>query len=242
MPAIPFILPVAKTAAPFVVGGLMSKKSQGDALKRSPEEAAAVAGGQGAAGMAMSGGKSLMQSGQAAQAGPMNYYQTLLRGNRAAMTQAVAPSIAQATDVFRGAERGYDRAGLRGAARDVATADLGRARASHIASLTTGVQPAAAAALAAMGEGQIQQGAGLYGTAGNIYSNLLSDASQHRQWATKEGTASGQAWGGLTRDIIGAITGKKSGGGGGGDGAPTPWLPQQESLPSPWQYRYGSRF
>lgn len=223
MPVVPFIPAIAQVGG-AAIGGLMSKRAQQGAMKRSPEEAAALAGGQGAAGMAQGGAKALLSQGMANQQGPANYFSSLLRGNRAQMTQAVAPSIAQATDVFRGAERGYDRAGLRGAARDVATADLGRARASHIAGLTTGVQPAAASALAGMGEGQVQQGAGLAGTAGNIYGNLLTGASQHRQWADQRGTEAGKAWGGLVQDVINKVPwgGKK---GGGNLAFPTlPWL------------------
>jgi hypothetical protein len=198
------------------VGGILgARQAQRSAMKRTPEEEAALTGARGAAtgaaGLAGELGgqaRSILGESRPYITQPANYYQTLLGGNRAAMTQAVAPGIASVTDIHRGEERALERMGLRGAARDVAAADIARRRASEIAALTTGVQPAAAAALAGLGgnlmgqaQGLYQTGGGLYGTTGNIYSDLLRQGQAHRQWAAEEGRGTGAAIGGFVRDI-----------------------------------------
>lgn len=220
VPALPWI---AKGAG-ALVGGLMSRKAQKDALKRGPEEQAALSGLTQAAGNLNAAGAQLgqvggglTQSGQQLQQGPANYYQTLLRGSRGAMANAVAAPTAAITETYRGAERGLERSGVRGAAKDVATADLNRQRASQIAGLTTGVQAGAADRLAEMGGQQVSQGVGalsagggLYGQAGNLYSGMLGEGARNRMYARNEGAQAGQQWGGLVFDLINMIPGKKS--------------------------------
>ena len=197
MPVVPFI--------PMIVSGVSSviaaKRAQSAASKRSKEEQDALAGASGAAGsMGQQGSQLLGQGGgYLGQAG--NYYSTLLGGNRAQMAQATAGPRAALTDVYRGAERGLERSGVRGAARDVATAELGRERASRISSLVTGVQPAAAAGLAGLGGQALSAGSSLSGGAGSIYSRLLGEGFQNRTYARDEGTKSGAAWGKFIRDI-----------------------------------------
>lgn len=193
--------PVVGQGVGAVAGGIAAKKAQAGALKRSPEELAALKGAQGVAGTASGVAGSLLRQSKPYIEKPANYYQQLLGGNRAAMTQAVAPGIASATDVYRGAERNLDRTGVRGAARDVASADLGRQRAGQIASLTTGVQPWAAGQLAGLGTGLLGQATPLYGTAGNIYTNLLGRGYENRTNAMVEGREMGKTVGGLVRDI-----------------------------------------
>lgn len=219
-PALPWIVKGAG-----VLGGLLaSKKSQKSAMQRSPEEQAAIGGITGAAGNLNAAGaqlgqtgSGLVRSGQQALQGPTNYYQTLLRGSRPAMAQAVAAPTAAITETYRGAERGLEKSGVRGAARDVASADLNRQRASQIAGLTTGVQAGAADALAGLGSqqlglgvGALQAGGGLYGQAGSLYGGLLRSGTENRQYGRQEGAQAGQQWGGLIFDLLNAIPGKKN--------------------------------
>lgn len=221
-PALPWI---AKGAG-ALFGGLMSRRAQRGAMQRSPEEQAAMGGITGAAGNLNQAGAQLgqvggglVQAGQQALRGPTNYYQTLLRGSRPAMAQAVAAPTAAITETYRGAERGLERSGIRGAAKDVASADLNRQRASQIAGLTTGVQPAAADALAGLGGQQLglgigaqQAAGGMYGQAGNLYGGLLRSGTENRQYGRQEGAQAGQQWGGLIFDLINMIPGRRSAG------------------------------
>jgi len=218
---VPFIPAIAST-----IGGIFGgKAATAAAQKRSAEEKLALQGGQTAGanltrmGTGLYGtGTGMVAEGQQTLAAPTSYYSKLLSGNRALASQAVAAPRAQISDVYRGAERGLERSGVRGAARDVATADLGRQRAAQISSLITGVQPGAAAALTGIGQTGIQQGAGLAGLgvsasgqAGNIFTNLLGEGSRNRQYARGEGEKFGTSFGGLIFDILSGTMGKSGG-------------------------------
>lgn len=210
-PAMPWII----QGAGMLGGALAGKKSQSNAMKRSPEEQQALTGAQGIAGAAGKTGQQLLGQGGGYMGQAGNYYSTLLGGNRAAMSQAVAAPMAQLTDTYRGAERGLVRSGLQGAQRDTAMGELNRQRASQIGSLVTGVQPAAAGALGALGGHMTQTGSSLTGTAGTLYSNLLGHGFENRKYARGEGEKTGKAIGGLAAEIgkwAGGKLGKKGGG------------------------------
>ena len=109
---------------------------------------------------------------------------------------------------------------MRGAAKDVAEADLNRQRASQIAGLTTGVQPLAAQALAGMGGQQVSQGvgaasagAGALGQVGGLYGGLLQSGAQNRMYGREQGAQAGQSMGGFLFDIINGLGGRRAGGG-----------------------------
>jgi hypothetical protein len=193
--------PLIAQGAGVAIGGYVGKKAQQSAAQRSPEEQAALAGAQRSADQAGQLGGQLAQRGLNYQEKPAQYFQSLLGGNRAAMSQAVAAPTAQLTGTYRGATRALDQAGVRGAARDQAVGDLNRDRASKIASLTTGVQPYAAEQLAGMGRDTLGQAPGLIGTAGNIYGGLLGQGNANRINARAEGERTASAIGGLARDM-----------------------------------------
>lgn len=219
-PIVPFIPAIAST-----IGGIIGgKKATSSAQARSPEESLALTGGQQTAGMLnrvgtqqIGAGQALTREGQTTLAQPTNYYSRLLYGNRAAQSQAVAAPRAAISDVYRGAERGLERSGVRGAARDVATGELNRQRAGQISSLITGVQPQAAEALTGIGQYQMGAGAGLTGqgigaegTAGGIFGNLLGQGAQNRVYAREEGEKFGSSFGGLLFDILSGAMKKKT--------------------------------
>jgi hypothetical protein len=210
-PAVPWII----KGGAMLGGSLFGKMAQGSAMKRSPEEATAISGAQGSAGALTQAGTSLFSQGQPYSQQAGDYYSKLLGGNRAQMSMATAAPRAAITDVYRGAEHGLERSGVRGAARDVATAELGRDRASKIAGLTTGVQPGAAAALADMGTNMTSQGTGALQGAGSIWQNLLGQGYNNRVYGRQEGEKAGTGIGGLIFDILSGTFGKKSATGGG---------------------------
>jgi hypothetical protein len=221
-----FIAPFVPMIAGAIGGMIGGKKATASAQKRSPEEAMALGGAQGA-GTALAGqgksqfdlGTSMVNQGQATLAGPTSYYQKLLGGNRALASQAVAAPRGAITDVYRGAERSLEQGGVRGAARDVAKGELGRQRAGQISSLLTGVQPGAAEALTGIGQTQTGQGAGVAGQgigatgqAGNVFAELLGQGAENRQYARQEGQNFGSSFGGLIFDLLKGVGGKKGGG------------------------------
>jgi hypothetical protein len=175
-------------------------------------------------------GTSMIGEGQRTLAQPTSYYQKLLTGSRALMSQAVSQPRAAISDVYRGAERGLEQGGVRGAQRDVARGELSRQRAGQIGSLITGVQPAAAGALTDIGQTQTGQGAGIAGqgvgatgSAGNIFAGLLGQGAQNRQYARGEGENFGSGFGGLIFDLLSGAMNKGKGGGGGTLSSTNPW-------------------
>lgn len=207
-----------------IAGGLLGKKAQSSAMTRSPEEQAALGGATDAATGMQQGGASLLKQGQAATgmgldtlSQPTSYWSKLLGGNRASMAQATAGARGSITDIYRGAERGIDRSNIRGAQRDVAKSDLNRDRAGKIAGLTTGVQPAAAESLAGVGNNMAQIGTSMSGQGGqlqqgggNLFSNLLGQATNNRQYGRQEGEKSSSHIGSFLFDILSGTLGGKA--------------------------------
>ena len=169
--------------------------------KRSGAEQQALAGQQGAAGALMGQGQSLFGAGMPAMRTALNYYSTLLQGNRAAMNQAVAGPTAQITDMYRGAERNLERTGVRGGVKDLATAELGRDRTSKLAQLTTGVQPMAAASLGSLGGQATGQAQGATAGAGGLYSQIMGQQFQNRQNTNQMLGQAGSDMGGAIFDV-----------------------------------------
>lgn len=217
-PAIPWIV----KGGSLLGGWLAGRKAEKSAMQRSPEEQQALTGAQGAAGLLGRYGGQLFGAGQqtlgqgVGQLGTAgNYWDTLLRGSRAAMAQATAGPRAALTEQYRGAERGLERSGLRGAVKDLASANLSRQRAGQIAGLTTGVQPAAAQGLADIGSqlgnlglNTTQLGLGSTEAGANIWQRLLGAGFENRKYGRAEGAAANKNIGSLIFDIL-------SGGGGG---------------------------
>jgi hypothetical protein len=200
-PALPWI---AKGAG--MLGGVLAgRHAQKKAMERTPEEQVALGQAQQVGGTLRQTGSGLLSTGQTTQAPATDYWDTLLRGNRARQSQAVAPGVAAAQDVARGEERSLERSGVRGAARDVAAADIGRRRASTIAGLVTGVQPIAAQQLTDIGQTQINQGGVLTSNAGSLFANLLGQGARRNEYAREEGRRAGESVGGFIRDIVGSL-------------------------------------
>lgn len=177
-------------AAPYIaqgVGALSSYLSSRNAGKRGPEEQLALGGAQGVAGQLQQQGTNLLSTVQ----GPRNYWESLLSGNRAQMAQATAGPRGAIEDVYRGAARGLDQAGVRGAQRDVAMGDLIREKAAKMAGLVSGVQPQAATALTGIAE----MGPNLLATSGNLWGNLLGQGTANRQDADRQKGAAGKTTG-----------------------------------------------
>lgn len=203
-PAIPWLI----KGGAALGGTLLGRKAQSSAMQRSPEEQAALTGAQQAAGTLTQQGQTLTNLGLPALNQSTDYYQTLLRGSRPAMAVATAGPRAAINDQYRGAERGLERSGLRGATRDLAAAELNRQRAGQVAGLTTGVQPYAADALNRTGMGLVGQGTSALSSVGNIWSDLLGQGARNRMYARGEGENFGKSMGSLIFDILSGTIGK----------------------------------
>jgi hypothetical protein len=181
-----------------IISHYAAKSATNAAMQRTPEEQQALTGAQTGAKTLQTGGADALATGADTQRPATNYYDTLLRGDRAAQAQATAAPAARISDVYSGATRNLEQSGVRGAAKDVASADLNKNRASSLAGLVTGVQPGAAAALTSIGETQQNRGAGMISSANNTYSDLLGAGQKNRQAAQGAGTSVANSIGQLT--------------------------------------------
>ncbi len=178
MPVAPFA-PLIGSGLGMLFGG---KKS--DQPQMTPQQQATY-------GQAMQTGKDmssmskyLMQQskmGAPAYGKAVDYYSTLLGGDRAKMQQAVAPAAGQISDTYRGAQANLERMGIRGGGRDQAMAELNRQQAGQLGQLTVGMQPMAAQQLGQLGQqgmGFAAQGLQGLSSAGNLYSSLLGQQTR----------------------------------------------------------------
>lgn len=165
MPVAPFIIPAVGTA----ISGYSAYKNAKAAGKAGAAQNALLGEQTASARQGRTLGTGMVQAGMPATQSALSYYAKLLQGNRAAMAQATAGPMRQITDVYRGAERGLERQGIRGGERATALAELNRDRAASIAGLTTGQQGNAANALADIGGNLINTGmGGISGAAGQF--------------------------------------------------------------------------
>jgi hypothetical protein len=226
MPVAPFV-PLIAQGVGALVGGRAAKKAQANAMQRTPEEQAALTGATKSASAATDAATTAIGESRPYLRQAGQYYSGLLGGNRAAMAQAVAPARAALGDTYRGATRALEQSGVRGAARTVRQGELNRQRASQVAGLTTGVQPAAAAQLGQLGTAGMQSAAPLLSSAGNIYGNMPGEGFRNRVYGRGEGERAGAAIGDIIRTggeafgnwYAGRGPGATSSGGGGGSGA-----------------------
>lgn len=147
-------------------------------------------------------GSTLFNAGMPLLNQASSYYRALLSGNRGALTQALAPEIGAITDVYRGAEKGLERSGVRGAQRDMAEAEIGRERAGRIAGLVPALRPQAAQSLGQLGQFATGQGTATTSGAGSLYGSILSGQRDDRRHADEQGSAFGAGLGGLVADVM----------------------------------------
>jgi hypothetical protein len=191
------VVPLAIMAGGAIISHYANKKATADAAKRSPEETAAQGAASTGATTLQDKGAESMTTGADTQRPATNYYDTLLRGDRASAAQATAAPAARITDIYSGAQKNLEQQGVRGAQKDVASADLNKNRASSLAGLVTGVQPAAAAALTSIGQTQQAQGIGATTSGNSTFTNLLGQGQQNRQAAQPAGTSAAASVGSL---------------------------------------------
>jgi hypothetical protein len=186
---------------PIVTGGIgiySAIKNSRAAGRQSKLMEQAQQQGMGTFGDVRRQGRGLFEQGMPATQNALNYYSTLLRGNRAAMQLATAGPRAQLTDTYRGAEQGLKRMGVRGGERQTALAELSRDRANAIAQLTTGQQSEAARGLGLMGLSLTGQGVGAQLGAGEGFGNI---ARQSGEQATEYGKGARADWQGVGKSL-----------------------------------------
>lgn len=179
MPAVPIVM-----GAVSAYSAIKNAKAAGqqNALMRQAQQnqAGALEKGQAA-------GQSMLSMGMPATSSALNYWGTMLHGNRAAMGLATAAPRAQITDQYRGAMAGLEHAGVRGGEAATAKAELIRDQAAKVAGLTAGVQPMAAGEVGAMGQNLVSGGTSAMMNAATGYGGAATTAgNQASQFAAGE--------------------------------------------------------
>lgn len=193
-------MPAAALAIPAIASVAGSYFSAQRAATPSPQE---QAGTQGQLGLA----SGLQGVGLPATQQAAGYFSKLAGGNRATMTQALAPDISNINSVYGGTARTLSRF-LRGPEKDVAMAGAEQQRAGQIGNLFSTARPTANAALAGIGSGATGQAGGLFGTA-------VSQGIASRDLGANITSQAGQGAGGLFMQLLQAYQkGKGTGFGG----------------------------
>jgi hypothetical protein len=221
---IPALIGAGGGIASSIIGGKAGKA----AMKPSPEEAGYLRRQSGLVDLLKGQAETTFNTGMPAINEAQQYYQTMARGDRSKMSQAIAPSVAQITQQYRGAEGSINR-NLRGAQRQQQQGELRRDRASKLALLTTGQQPAAYDAMNQTGQALIGHSSGSAARGGSILDSMTRNAGDRRQYGMDVGRDVSKSMGGILADILkntgGGKGGKKGGGVTGGQGEMWPGTP-----------------
>ena len=202
-------IPIIASIGGSIGGGLIGRKTSMDIAKQgrelTPEERRAFEGGMGSAGQLGDMGSQLYGSGQKQLGQAGSYYETLLRGDRGAMQQAVAGPAEQIGDIYGGASRSIRSGSGRGGVQEQQLAEIEREKAGRISRLTAGVQPGAAESLGRLGMFQTGTGVGATQAGGNLLSRLLGISAGSRRTGLEgmlAGHQIGQDYGGNIGNLL----------------------------------------
>lgn len=214
MPAVPIAIGVGS----MIANHYASKAAAKQAMEKTPQETAAFDANTKLATQQAQQGNEMFQTAMPGVKNSLNYYNTLLSGNRAARTAAVAPEAESVASAYDGANKAIGRGYVQGGQRDQAVAENARSKAGQIARLTTGVRPMAANAIAGISGSILPGAAQRAGTASNIYGQQANSEMLNRQYGNKVGDQTSQNFGRLFAQIMNLT---KGGGGASGGLYPT---------------------
>ena len=194
-------MPAAAIAIPAVVSLIQSQAG-------GAQSGATAAGSQLASNATTQAGIGGPALGQAA-----GYFSKLAGGNRATMTQALAPQISDINSVYGGTARTLARF-TRGPTAQVAQAGAEQQRAGQIGNLFSTARTGANQALAGIGQGALSGSTQAAAGAGGVFGQQTGQALQAGIAGGNFGMQTGAGVGNLLFNLMKA--GKGAGGGGGG--------------------------
>ncbi len=213
----------AAAAIPYIAsaaGSYFASKANSSATTPNATEQAASAGQTGAAGTLNKNASALSGIGLPALQQSGGYFSQLAGGNRATMTQALAPDIENINSVYGGTARTLSRFLRPGPTQGVQLAESERDRAGQIGSLFRNARPQANSALANIGGSAISGSTSAATGAGGIFGQQAGQAQASRFGGAGLDFQSGQAFGGLLFNLLKQYSGGKTSGGNQGIGAP----------------------
>ena len=200
-------MPAAAIAVPAIVSLIANQANQGS---QSPQAGQSAAGNQlasNAATQAQIGGPALSQAS--------GYFSKLASGNRATMTQALAPQISDINSIYGGTARTLARF-TRGPTAQVAQAGAEQQRAGQLGSLFSTARTGANAELAGIGQSALGGSTNAAAGAGGVFGQQAGQALQAGIAGGNFGMQAGQGIGNLMFNLLKAYK-PGSGGGGGGN-------------------------
>lgn len=203
MPAVPALIMAGTTIGSSLLSSKIAGSAASQASQRSPEELAYMNSQTDLANQMRGQGQQAFGSAMPAIRSTLDYYQSLLNGDRQARMNAVSGEAQDTTAAYQGGANNIKR-NLRGGERDQALAENATSRAGAISRLVTGVRPGAAAASAQVGQGLLGAAGGFENSAAGIQGNLLSNSTYNRQ----QGNAYGQQAGADAGQNLGRLFGQ----------------------------------
>lgn len=154
--------------------------------------------GQNLSGSLVPQGQSLLSGGAQAMQQPINYWGSILSGNRSLATSALAPDISQIGQGYQAANQTSAALMPRGGPSAAFNAELPYQQQRDVSTLFQQARPAAATAMAGAGGQLLNQGSGILGQAANaLYAStaagrdILQQQQQMQEANQKRGSSIG---------------------------------------------------
>jgi hypothetical protein len=174
------------TGVAMAVGNGRNRKQQQKQFDQTRKDQQALLGRTTPAGDAY-----LKQSQEAIQPS-IDYYSSLLRGNRGDIQNTLAPELNRIASQYRGAYQTAREQMGRGGMSAAQASNLPFQQAGAENNLIFGARPQAAQALAAMGPSLGSLGLNAYGLSSNIQNNVANQGMMARQYQDQQNAALGQ--------------------------------------------------
>ena len=201
-------------------GGLLSlfgaRSASRAAMKRTPEEQAALAAQTGLQQQQLAQMKGLYESAKPAADQTLNYYTSLLSGNRQKMDATLRPQVGQINDVAQGAETGLRARGVTGGVLRQGLSRIQTERQRQIGDAYVDAPGRAAQGLSAMTGGLLGASNAAGGNAGMTGANILGSEGANRDRGQAAGSSAATNFGGLIASLLSAYGGVKRGASAGG--------------------------
>lgn len=172
-------VPALITAGGSIGASLLGRRSAKNAAKQSPAELQAQQQQQDVSRELVGQGRTLTNYGMPQLQQASRYYSTLAGGNRAALSQTMAPDVQHINATYGGTQRTLSRF-LKGPDRDFQLGELARQRAGAIGGLFTGARDRGVAGLTSLGQYGVSQGSELTRGAAGVAGNVQAAAGNAR--------------------------------------------------------------
>lgn len=138
------------------------------------------------------GGTNLLNQGQAGTQSPMNYWASILSGNKAGITSALGPELFDIQQGYQTAGQNSAALNPRGGPSSSFLAEQPWSQARDVSSLMQKARPQAASSLFSGGNSLLSQGAGLINMSTAAGRTIMDSEQERRRIEAERGTAMGK--------------------------------------------------